>query len=309
MKLKTTRLFSLQLEQHDGFYGPPPKYTFGQRLWRGFLLLPAVILFFMPTFQLGKTAFKAAPVAVPSALSVGDLFLMPEHETMSAPYFAGGPMSRVRGKQPSYMAAVPPAPSVEMGFTFVEPEPAEIKDADPKKKRSRPRLKMPSMKHPIVELFHHRIKIAPAAERFPASAVDLGTPRTRWDGSPDLSCWTAPTAKPIEDVPLMIRRRGLTKMKVAAVSVVGPGEVAMTSGSGTERSVLVYHGGGLYTRYMDLAEVAVKKGDRVRAGARIGAVPMAGRKPASVQWKAWLGKTPVNPQSLLEQSSRLCGSK
>jgi murein DD-endopeptidase MepM/ murein hydrolase activator NlpD len=211
------------------------------------------------------------------------------------------------------MAAVPPLPMVDMGFTFNEPKPQDDDDDDdnPRKKRTKLRIKMPSLRHPTVALFNQRIKVGPAQERFPASAADHSMPTPRWDGAADLACWTVPQTKAIEDIPLMIRRRGLNKIKVAAVGVVGPGEVALISGSGTEKSVLVYHGGGLYTRYMELAEVNVKKGDRVRAGARIGAMPMAlaGRKPASVTWKAWLGKTPVNPQSLLEQSSRLCGSK
>jgi hypothetical protein len=87
--------------------------------------------------------------------------------------------------------------------------------------------------------------------------------------------------------------------------VVAPGDgqvVAVTA-----RSVTLAHGGGLYTRYLHMKEARVGKGDRIRAGQTIGtAGPMRKFEPPRLHWEIFFEKKPIDPQSFLALSAKIC---
>lgn len=88
----------------------------------------------------------------------------------------------------------------------------------------------------------------------------------------------------------------------AAVSAPAPGRVALAEdlyySGGT---VILDHGGGLFTMYFHLSRIRVKAGSRVEAGARIGDVGATGRVTGPhLHWAARLDGARVQPLALLD---------
>ena len=87
-----------------------------------------------------------------------------------------------------------------------------------------------------------------------------------------------------------------------AVTAPAPGRVALAEdlyfSGGT---VILDHGGGLFTTYFHLSAIDVKPGDSVAAGQRVGAVGATGRATGPhLHWGAKLHHARVNPLDLLK---------
>ncbi len=90
-----------------------------------------------------------------------------------------------------------------------------------------------------------------------------------------------------------------------AVTAPAPGRVALAEdlyfSGGT---VILDHGGGLFTTYFHLSAIDVKEGDVVAAGRRVGAVGATGRATGPhLHWGAKLHRARVNPLDLLKLPS------
>ena len=118
---------------------------------------------------------------------------------------------------------------------------------------------------------------APLRENFGARRLFNGKPRSRHDGV-DLAAGSgAPVTAPAE----------------AAVALAE--ELYFSGGT-----VILDHGGGLFTTYFHLSRIDVKIGDRVGAGNRLGAVGATGRATGPhLHWGARLNRARVNPLDLL----------
>jgi murein DD-endopeptidase MepM/ murein hydrolase activator NlpD len=82
----------------------------------------------------------------------------------------------------------------------------------------------------------------------------------------------------------------------------GAGRVALAAelyyAGGT---VIVDHGGGLFTVYAHLSELLVEDGDEVDAGSRIGLSGATGRVTGPhLHWGAKIGNRPFDPEALLD---------
>ncbi|MEP6995250.1 MAG: M23 family metallopeptidase [Acidobacteriota bacterium] len=119
---------------------------------------------------------------------------------------------------------------------------------------------------------------APLRPNFGAKRVFNGQPRSRHNGV-DLA---APPGAPVT--------------APAAGTVVLAEEMYFSGGT-----VILDHGGGLFTTYFHLSRIDVKAGDRAAAGARIGAVGATGRATGPhLHWGARLHGARVNPLDLLK---------
>ncbi len=119
---------------------------------------------------------------------------------------------------------------------------------------------------------------APVRENFGAKRVFNGKPRSRHNGV-DLAASTgAPVTAP-------------------APAVVVLAEDLYYSGG----TVILDHGGGLFTTYFHLSRIDVKLGDRVAAGEKLGAVGATGRATGPhLHWGARVNGARVDPLDLLQ---------
>jgi murein DD-endopeptidase MepM/ murein hydrolase activator NlpD len=173
------------------------------------------------------------------------------------------------GRFPEQKLTVDPA--------YVEPPPAELERIQQDKERvarvwaaaPTPRRWDRAFRLPVA---------APLRENFGARRLFNGKPRSRHDGV-DLAASTgAPVTAPAE-------------------AVVALADELYFSGG----SVILDHGGGLFTTYFHLSRIDVKVGDRVGAGDLLGAVGATGRATGPhLHWGARLHSARVNPLALLK---------
>jgi murein DD-endopeptidase MepM/ murein hydrolase activator NlpD len=88
-----------------------------------------------------------------------------------------------------------------------------------------------------------------------------------------------------------------TTVKAAGAGVVGIAQDLYYSGN----TVIIDHGGGLFTIYAHLSEIDVSAGDEVAAGAVIGKSGATGRVTGPhLHWGAKIGDRPFDPTALLD---------
>ncbi len=92
----------------------------------------------------------------------------------------------------------------------------------------------------------------------------------------------------------------------APIVAANTGEVVLARDCwASGRSVIVWHGAGVFTTYFHMSKVLVKPGDRVARGQRIGLVGQTGRVSGPhLHWGVRIGDLYVDPASLLRLSLR-----
>lgn len=85
--------------------------------------------------------------------------------------------------------------------------------------------------------------------------------------------------------------------RMTPVKATAPGKVTFTGRrSGYGNTVEVDHGGGFKTRYAHLASIAVRQGQQVAAGARLGGMGSTGRSTGThLHYEVWVGGRVQNP--------------
>lgn len=329
-KFHTTRLFSLQLANHDGLFAPR------ERRPRNFawvkiaaLALPALVVFTFPSFQIGRGLLKDPGLRVPETLRQGEIFTMPVGEDdETVPVVAGRALGFIDGKKPMYVGAALKPFDFEVTFDFNDG------DDHRRLKALVPRAKHPTypffVKHVHVladetlavdqeaekaklahskdgaEKLKEKLKlIPPAIQGKEAKAFE------RFDGNMRLRCWKTPTVEPLGIDPLKPRRHP----RLGSLGAAGSGEIVYSGANDNgDYTVVLYHGGGLYTRYWGIRELKTPKSGRVNAGQTLGYVHLAPpRHDTPATWQALMsgvgGPGEVKTQALLELSSQLCDSK
>jgi hypothetical protein len=344
-KDKTTRLFSVQLADHDHYFAPKQKRRRRMQWLALIKYSPAFFCFLFPSYHLGVAVFKDPGVKIPESLIRGDAFTLPGDDEDLVPIMNGRKMMFIDGKNPIYLAVTPKGPNLEISYDFLDTD-----------ERSRLKALVPKPKHPTYPLFVKQVRVletpvALAAVIGTQAPVSLVSPPqalpslastlafevrpapsltetelnelARKDGKARLRCWKEPHVDPLA-VDLIKRRR----LHMGSIQTAGQGEVVLVTPldgpSGPEFSLLIYHGGGLFTRYWNLVELRVRKGTKVNTGQIIGNVALA--QPLNLRkgkqerltpatWAPVMGGANglapaiVNAQSLLAVSSQLCDSK
>lgn len=322
--LKTPRLFSAQLADHDMSFAPRqrerPRFY---RLKLFVCFLPAFFLFLLPSFKIGRAVFRDPGFRIPDSVARGDLFMIPvnaDDDDDIVPQVGGRPLAYVDVKAPFYLGAAVKSSDLEINVAFNDEESTRLKRM------------LEKLKHPTYPLFIKHVHVTPiepaptaavpAAPKGRASVEDHKVPPpidakeakvlSRFDGKVRMRCWKEPTVEAIGIDPLKPRRH----IRLGSLPAVGGGEVVYAGPAENDDGsiVLVYHGGGLFTRYWGLKEVRVQKGVKVSAGQTIGNVLLAPpHHDTKATWQPLLnvgGSTAaVNPSSALQLSSQLCDLK
>jgi murein DD-endopeptidase MepM/ murein hydrolase activator NlpD len=89
--------------------------------------------------------------------------------------------------------------------------------------------------------------------------------------------------------------------RMSPVTATAPGVVAFTGmRPGYGQTVEIDHGGGLKTRYGHLATIAVRTGQHVVLGERVGGMGATGRSTGThLHYEVWLNGRPMNPERYL----------
>lgn len=318
--VKTTRLFSLQLANHDALFAPRVKSIVSYR-WLKLLVLyfPALAFLMLPSFKLGRGFIKSPPYSIPDSIQHGELFTLPTNEDDDfVPQINGRTMGFIDGKSQFYLGAAPGQSDFNVTVHHLEEKP-------------RYKALVEKLRHPSYPLFVKRVHVKPApepelpkpapaargkSEELPKKPPGIDAKETRAlervDGNVRIRCWREPVVEPIGVDPLKPRRH----QRLGSLAAAGQGEVVFAGSIAQgESTVLLYHGGGLFTRYYGLKELRVQKGSRVVTGQIVGHVPLntAKNQPTKATWQPLMNVTgrlgPLNPQSLLALSSQLCDSK
>lgn len=281
------------------------------------IFVPAVLLIFAPSFKLGMVELKTPPFEVPSKMTVGHLFTFPASDEILFPQFSGRPFSRADKPQPLFAGAA--SFPGEQDFRFI------YRAED---KRLSLKVLLPKFSHPKMFAFQKVIYVEPAilspntseAQRQIASVLEGETPEvgldssiflSRTDGSMSLACWKEPSIVKLDSqAPNLIRRRRQIAT-LAALTAPAPGEVvALQTDESNRRSLVLYHGGGLFTRYTNLKDFRVRRGEKIVPGQPIAVLDHFSRKERAVpEWEIYWGSTQISPENLLVLSSQLCDSK
>ena len=313
----STRLFSLQLAHHDSQFAPVRKKKSSCRSLKTVLILVTVLVgFSFPSFRIGRPSLQTPPVALPESLEVGELLTIPAGENGNMiPMTSGRPLGFVDGKTPLYVAAAIKPFGFEISFDLLHDDPY-----------ARLKVLLPRLENPVFPVVVGRIKVREAdpaeleeksarSDTFkplspPPISAEEASIYNRFDGKMRLRCWRQPVVEPLAIDPLRSRRN----QRLGKISAAGPGEVVYTSPqSESEKTVVIYHGGGLFTRYWGIKELRLPKDGRVTTGQTIGHVPLAPpRQTTPPYWQAIMngsgGHGDVNREDLLNLSSRLCDS-
>ena len=309
-KYKTTKILALQVSNHDNSWGGPKEApSLLKRLIQIAIIIPGVVLFLIPSFKIGRAIYRVPRFSLPDSMKQGTVITVPGDSEVTSVQLEGRTLPELKSKQPLFLVAASNVPQLDLVLNYKAPE----------KKLSLKSL-LPHFEHPEYDVFDKQIKIDPAetvtttdivgetrvAPSIPA--IDAKS-FSRNDGLVAASCWKQPA---LEELPPPIVRSGRRPQpRQAALTAAGPGEVIqVTSPVQGERTVLIYHGGGLYSRYYGVRDTKIRKGDRVQAGAQIATTDAGNwKKPATARWDLFLNQTELNRSSFLALSSRLCETK
>ncbi len=309
-KYRTTKILALQVSNHDHSWGGPKEAP--SKLKRAIqiaILLPGLALFLMPSFKIGRASLRPPQFTLPDSVKQGSVFTVPGNEEVSSVQLSGHALPELKSKQQMFLVAAAGLPQLDLVLNYKAPE----------KKLSLKNL-LPKFEHPVYDVFNKQIRIE-AAEPEPSTdisgetrvapsmpSVDAKT-FTRNDGLISALCWKKPALEEMPPPPARPGRRPPPKQ--AALTSAGPGEVLqITSPVQGERTLVVYHGGGLYSRYYGVRDAKARKGDRVNAGTQIAITDAgSGKKPATARWDLFLNQTELNRSSFLALSQQLCETK
>jgi hypothetical protein len=306
-------MFALQVSTHDRMWGGPKEAPSTlKRAIKIAILLPAFALFFIPSFKLGRATYRTPTFTLPDSVKQGNVFTIPVDVDVNSIQLEGHSLPELKSKQPMYLVAASSVPQLDLVLNYKAPE-----------RHLSLKMFLPHFENPSYDVFNKQIKIDPpdiqssplitgeqtAANAAPVMpAIDTKT-FTRTDGLVTASCWKEPA---LEELPIQMGRNGRRPPpRQASLTAAGQGEVIQVSAPLLgEKTVLVYHGGGLYSRYYGVRETKVRKGDRITAGMTI-ATTEAGtwRKPATARWDLYLNQTELNRANFLALSSQLCETK
>ena len=315
-QFRTNRVFAMQSAAYDDLFGPREKLTRVQKIIRAILITPGILLFLLPSFRIGTQIQRPPTFEVPDKVVKGSVFTVPEDASLQTIMLGGQALPEIKSKNPALLAVAKTEPTMDLVLIYKRPT----------KELSLKSL-LPKFEHPSFEVYSKQIAVEPAPTPAPeptihskkgkaketAAVATIYPPdanlMSKTDGLANAACWTEPKTIKIPQKPN--RDWHHLPVEYANLTSMAAGEVVRVEGlKGGAKNIVVYHGGGLFSRYLELKDVLVRKGDKIQAGQELGMMSLGTwRTPIKPRWDIWLGMTEINPPSFLALSSQLCDSK
>jgi hypothetical protein len=257
----------------------------------------------LPSLKIARFMRVAPPVAVPSKAGAGTpLTVSDAAGAIESVELGGRPLSRIKGRG-LFLGAI--------GLN----ERGELPLAGLLRYRPRPMQDGPIgwvYASPIF-VFAGTIQVEAAGEaplRAPSAIAPAEAPE-REDGEFEASCWLAPSSAEGNG---MVRAPapGEAVLPAAAAAPSPAPKAATASGAASAgvKTLLIYHGGGVYSRLGPLRELVARGGERLAAGQVVGYAGSGDRgdRAPLARWDVlWKGK-PVNAVAFLDLSRQLCAA-
>ena len=307
-----TRLFSYNLAAYDSTYGlfaePPDR-----RLWPWALLL-GIAIAGVPSMKAARFVRADAPTPIPASVRAGDPIIVADGGgAIESVTIDGALLARVKGRG-VFLGAVglydqdeatvsgllrrqtKPMEDGPVGWLYSSPLrwfSASVQVEKPLDLDS-VILRFPaSFPTPAIASTNNQSAPASALEEKRAVEARLVRGRlSRFDGDADVACWTriAPAASVANGSPLKSPGPGAVDL---SEELVAPGKTTM-----------VYHGGGVFTRYSRMGQLIARAGERVAASQTLGYSGRSdGAKPRfEILWR---GRS-IQPAAFFDLSQKLC---
>lgn len=323
-RFRSNRFFLVSLAKHDDLFLPKKRFDdVGRKIGLFCFLAPIVLILLYPSKDIGRLVSKAPELAVPDSIVAGDAFSWKGTAEIASVLLNGRPLLRLSDPELMYFGTATSSPSHMSTFDIV------YSDEELSIKQKLKRFFTLKTEHPEVPYFSKALKVENLRlsnndedgddARRPASQVevrgiepDLRSIFENTEGEPKLACWKTPEMKFQEPPPTLPGRKPIKRRPTYTVTSAGPGEVVFAGdGLPQEKVLVIHHGGGVFTRYLNLKDFRVRKGQKVKPGQELGSMVFASQKEAShaePQWEVRWGTTSVTPPSFLALSSQLCGS-
>lgn len=299
-KKRHSQIFSLQLANHDDSFGPRAKPPKAIRILRWIALTPAVALFILPSFKIGRQVQREPQFAIPDIVEQHSVFTIPTDPQLFTISLSGRPLPQVASKN-LLLAVASSSPVLDLELVYRGPD-----------RPFNPKSLLPKLEHPTFSVFSKTIRTQTQAQTLDSAEIPAQEKEilTRTDGQANAACWIKPAFE-IQRMTGKIRPNVWTP-RYASLTATAPGEVVQ-AGGGNEaqaKAAVIYHGGGLYSVYRNVKEMKVRKGDRIQAGQLI-ALAHAGslKQPNHLSWGIYLSGSEINPENFLQTSSQLCDLK
>jgi len=339
-RFRSNRFFLVSLANHDATFMPEKKPNPLRKLAIAAFFAPAALVLAIPSLDIGTTVMQAPSLPVPDTIVAGEVFSLPDPGDVLQIQMGSRALARLYRPQSAFVGVLETSPSASTSTSTPSSISASTSVIDlhiiypaPHRKLS-PKMFLPKFSSPSVPVFSKRIKITtPSAtndgdDAHPPHAVAIGTRPDqnlsslldRIDGEPSLACWRAPISPEnlaaASAPPRPVRRlKGAPPPKTSfPVAAAGPGEVVFAAEMKNvetgvaSRTILVYHGGGFYSRYRNMKDLKVRKGDRINAGQELGSIASlrTAGSGGPFQWDIRWGTSAVASAPFLALSSRLC---
>ena len=267
----------MSLADHDNLFMPDKMPSRIRHLGRFISRLIALTMVIFPSFDLGRFVSQAPNFEIPSTAHAGDPLLLFDSGDYANVFMNGRRLARVEDPESSFLGFFGERERSKALLQFVR---------TPRRRTLKTILSSYTskfMKHPEIPYFTQVIQVGadlspetvpvpPVAPRLlhrhlasTNSAAFTEKNFAREDGTGSIACFREPTAtkQAASSRTVVIHSRKNNALNDAFhIGAVANGEVTETGEENGLKTVLVYHGGGLFSQYAGLRELKVHSGQK-----------------------------------------------
>ena len=325
-----TRVFSYNLASYDATFGFTPEKPHS-RLWIWAIALGLAIAS-LPSFKVARVVRVQAPGPLPNVIQAGlPITVADRGGEIEALELEGRALSRVKGTD-LFLGGVGLYDHdvvvlrglLRQNKTSIEDGPIGLIYASPLREFAHNiRVEKPVDGNPSALRLPAAIALQSTglagAERRTLEAAKVRERLAREDGDADIGCWSSPldtsmisdygswrslpNGESYAHAGVDLRAPTGTPIKAVGAGELDMAEELLIPG----KMAMVYHGGGIFTRYMHMSSFLSRQGEKITGGQTLGYSGATGRAEGPhLHWEIlWKGKA-LNPTAFLDLSRQLC---